>query len=86
MGKGKLKAKNTSKSKAGPFNTRAGLSNTKARLSNARAGPSNTRAGPFNARPCTFYSRAVKSATSNSYSKIVPNTFYKTPTYKKKEV
>ena len=100
MGKGKLKAKSTGKFKAKlsntrakpsntrarPSNTRAKPSNTGARPSNARARPSNIRAGPSNTRPRTSYSRAVKSTTSTSYGKIIPGTFYKTPTYKKKEV
>ena len=85
MGKGKLKAKSASKSKAGLSNTRARLFNTRAELSNTRAKLFNTRAGPFNTRPCTSYSRAIKSTISNFYSKIVSSTFYKTSTYKKRK-
>ena len=86
MGKGNLKAKSASKSKARPFNTRARLFNTRAKLSNTRAGLFNARAGPSNTKPCTSYGKAIKSTASNSYDKIISSTFYKTPTYKKKEV
>ena len=61
------------------------LSNTRAGLSNTRAGLFNTKAGPSNTRPCTSYSRAIKSAASTSYGKIIPSTFYKTPAYKKRK-